>query len=111
MITYDHQTYSLIPEPTTEVVPVPGCDTLIAIPSTAVGATIHAETPVYWAPGQMSDEIFPAGLNVRALGLDESGAYTKVLYVCGTYWVPTGVIGPNYESPSNGAPLPTGVVE
>jgi hypothetical protein len=90
--------------------PVPGCDVMIPIPDTAVGATITADTPVYWKPGEMSDETFPAGLTLRALGVDASGVYTKVLYVCGTYWVPTGAVGPNYDAPWNGAPLPTGVV-
>lgn len=89
---------------------VPGCDVTIAIPNTAVGATITADTPVYWTPGEAAIETFPAGLNVRALGVDASGAYTKVLYVCGFYWVPTNVIGPNYDEVWNGAPLPTGVV-
>jgi hypothetical protein len=59
----------------------------------------------------MSDEAFPAGLNVRAIGLDSSGAFTKVLYVCGYYWVPTSTIGPNYDAPWNGAPLPVDVVD
>lgn len=93
------------------VVPVPGCDALITMPSNAVGATITADTPVYWTPGSMSDETFPADLHLLALGVDESGAYTKVLYVCGTYWVPTSVIGPNYDAPWNGAPLPVDVVD
>lgn len=98
-------------EEAAEPEPVPGCDVTITVPSTAVGATITAETPVYFKPGGMSDEVFPAGLNLLAIGVDSSGMYTKVLYVCGTYWVPTSVIGPNYEAPWNGAPLPAGVVE
>ncbi|MCD4686199.1 MAG: hypothetical protein K8S97_09705, partial [Anaerolineae bacterium] len=53
--------------------PVPGCDVTITIPSTAVGATITADTPVYWAPGEVSTETFPAGLSLRALGVDDSG--------------------------------------
>lgn len=89
---------------------VPGCDVTITIPDTAVGATITANTPVYWKPGEMTDETLPAGLNVRAIGVDESGMYTKVLYVCGYYWVPTSNIGPNFDAVWNGAPLPTGVV-
>lgn len=91
-------------------VPVPGCDVTIPIPATAVGATINADTAVYWSPGEASTETFPAGLNLLAIGRDSSGAYTKVLFACGTYWVPTGVVGPNYDSPWNGTPLPTGVV-
>lgn len=90
--------------------PVPGCDVLITIPANAVGATITAETPVYWQPGAVTAEVFPAGLNVRALGVDASGMYTKVVYACGYYWVPSNVIGPNFDAVWNGAPLPTDVV-
>jgi hypothetical protein len=91
--------------------PEPGCDVLIDIPSDAVGATLTADTPVFWAPGEASTETFPAGLSVRALGVDASGAYTKVVYACGYYWVPSSAIGPNYDAVWNGASLPTGVVE
>lgn len=89
----------------------PGCDVTIPVPSNAVGATITTTTPVYWAPGKVSDEVFPAGLNVRAMGVDATGEFTKVVFVCGYYWVPTGTIGPNYDVVWNGAPLPTNVVE
>lgn len=90
---------------------VPGCDTTVNIPSSAVGASLVAETAVYWAPGKASNEVFPSGLHVRAIGVDESGMYTQVLFVCGFYWVPTDTIGPNYDAPWNGAPLPTVVVD
>ncbi len=90
--------------------PAAGCDTL-TIPATAVGATITADTHVYWAPGEASEEVFPAGLTLRALGVNSTGAFTKVLFACGYYWVPTSVIGPNYDQVWNGAPLPTGVVQ
>lgn len=96
---------------TPEDASVPGCDVTIYVPSTAVGATITATTPVYWAPGQVSDEVFPAGLTLRAIGVDETGQFTKVVFVCGYYWVPTSVIGPNYDAVWNGAALPTGVVQ
>jgi len=89
----------------------PGCDVKIYIPPTAVGAAITETTTVYWAPGQASDEVFPAGLTLRALGVDASGEYTKVVFVCGYYWVPTDMIGPNYDAVWNGRPLPTDVVE
>lgn len=108
-------TYTIVTDdcaaPAQEPLPVPGCDVTIAIPATAVGATINADTAVYWAPGEATVEVFPAGLNVRAIGVDASGMYTKVVYACGYYWVPTGVIGPNYDPPWNGMLLPTDVVE
>lgn len=88
-----------------------GCDMMMYIPPNAVGARIMETTPVYWAPGKVSDEVFPAGMSLRALGVDATGQYTKVLFVCGYYWVPTSVVGPNYDPVWNGAPLPTDVVE
>jgi hypothetical protein len=89
----------------------PGCDMTIYIPPTAVGATILSDTIVYWAPGQASDEVFPAGLTLRALGVDSTGQYTKVIFVCGYYWVPTNVIGPNYDNVWHGVPLPAEIVQ
>jgi hypothetical protein len=98
-------------EPVADVEDVAGCDVLVNIPDSAVGAAITTDTPVYWKPGEVSNEVFPAGLTLRAIGVDESGMYTQVLYVCGFYWVPTSAIGPNYNAPWNGAPLPTVVVD
>lgn len=91
--------------------PTPGCDTFMNIPASAVGAKILADTPVYWKPGEMSDEVFPADLSVRAIGLDSTGSYYQVIFACGYYWVPAGVVGPNPEAPWNGAALPTDVVD
>lgn len=86
---------------------VPGCDVSINVPSTAVGAKITAETPVYWMPGEETEHVLPAGTSVIALGPDSSGAYFKIVYVCDYLWVPSGSIGPNPEYPWNGALLPT----
>lgn len=93
------------------VVPVPGCDALITIPADAVGAKITADTLAMWKPGQTTNTLLTAGTSVRALGLDASGMYTKILFACDFLWVPRNTIGPNPESPWYGAPLPTGVVQ
>jgi hypothetical protein len=89
-----------------------GCDSQIAIPSTAVGAAFVADAPVYWTPGQLTSPLvtLQAGKTVRAIGLDSTGQYYKILFQCQFLWVPVNTLGPNYDNVWNGAPLPTAVV-
>ena len=91
---------------------VPDCDVLIPIPATAVGGTFVADAPVYWAPGEPTSPLvtIPAGNSARVIGLDASGAYYQIVWVCDFLWVPVNTIGPNYDPPWNGAPLPTAIV-
>jgi hypothetical protein len=92
---------------------LPGCDALLPIPATAVGGTFVADAPVYWAPGDLATPLvtIPAGNSARVIGLDASGQYYKIIWVCDFVWVPVGTLGPNYDAVWNGAPLPTAVVE
>ncbi len=91
----------------------PGCDVLINIPSTAVGGTFVADAPVYWEPGELTSPLvtIPAGNSARVIGLDSTGEYYKIIWVCDYVWVPRATLGPNYDAVWNGAPLPTAVVE
>jgi hypothetical protein len=91
----------------------PGCDVLLPIPATAVGGTFVANAPVYWKPGQLTSPLvtIAAGNSARVLGLDASGQYYKIIWVCDFVWVPVGTLGPNYDAVWNGAPLPTAVVQ
>ena len=100
-------------EPEPEPVLLPGCDVLLPIPATAVGGTFVADAPVYWTPGELTSPLvtIPAGNSARVIGLDASGQYYKIIWVCDFVWVPVGTLGPNYDAVWNGAPLPTGVVE
>jgi len=90
----------------------PGCDVLMPIPATAVGGTFVADAPVYWKPGELTSPVVTirAGNSARVLGLDASGQYYKIIWVCDFVWVPKATLGPNYDAVWNGAPLPTGVV-
>jgi hypothetical protein len=92
---------------------LPGCDVTIAIPSTAVGGTFVADAPLYWTPGQLVSpaKTIPAGESARVIGLDESGKYYKIIWVCDYVWVPANALGPNFDAVWHGAPLPTGVVK
>ncbi len=90
----------------------PGCDVLLPIPSTAVGGTFVADAPTYWAPGQLTNPLvtITAGNSARVTGMDASGQYYQIIWVCDFLWVPVGTLGPNYDAVWNGAPLPTNVV-
>ncbi len=96
-----------------ELVALPGCDALLPIPSTAVGGTFVADAPVYWSPGKPTNPLvtIKAGNSARVIGLDASGQYYKIIWVCGYVWVPKATLGPNYDAVWNGAPLPVGVVD
>ncbi len=91
----------------------PGCDVLMPIPATAVGGTFVADAPVYWKPGELTSPLvtIKAGNSARVLGVDASGQYYKIIWVCDFLWVPKVTMGPNYDAVWNGAPLPTAVVE
>jgi len=99
------------PEP--EPVVLPGCDVLLPIPATAVGGTFVADAPVYWAPGKLTNPLvtIAAGNSARVIGLDSTGEYYQIIWVCDYVWVPRASLGPNYDAVWNGAPLPTAVVE
>jgi len=91
----------------------PGCDALLNIPSTAVGGTFVADAPVYWAPGKLTSPLvtIKAGNSARVIGLDSTGEYYQIIWVCDFVWVPRATLGPNYDAVWNGAPLPTAVVD
>ncbi|MCL4238290.1 MAG: hypothetical protein KJ047_08585 [Anaerolineae bacterium] len=89
-----------------------GCDVLMPIPKTAVGGTFVADAPVYWAPGELTSPLvtIPAGNSARVIGLDSTGEYYQIIWVCDFLWVSRATLGPNYDAVWNGAPLPTAVV-
>ena len=93
--------------------PLPGCDALLPIPETAVGGTFVADAPIYWTPGELTSPLvtIKAGNSARVLGLDASGEYYQIIWVCDFVWVPRATLGPNYDAVWNGAPLPTDVIE
>ncbi len=94
-------------------VPPAGCDVLMNIPSTAVVGAFVANAPLYWEPDQLVQPYteIAAGNTAWVLGVDESGEFYKIIWVCNLVWVPVGTMGPNYDAVWNGTPLPVGVVE
>ncbi len=92
---------------------VPGCDVLIAIPQGAVGGMFVADAPVYWAPGELASPAvtIPAGSSARVIGMDETGQFYQIIWVCNYLWVPANTLAPNSDAVWQGQPLPSSVVQ
>lgn len=91
----------------------PGCRALVSIPDHAVGGTVVAPAQLYATPGEpvVPETVLDPGQTARVLGVDSSGSYYQILWVCERVWVPVGTIGPNFDDVWNGTPLPTVVVD
>ncbi len=86
-----------------------GCDVLMNIPASAVGGTFIADAPLYSEPGVLVEPplTMTAGKSARVIGMDSTGQYYKILWVCQFLWVPANTLGPNYDDVWHGAALPT----
>ncbi len=89
-----------------------GCQALMRIPETAVGGAFVADAETYWKPGEqvVPEIVLPAGTTAWVLGMDETGEYYKIIWVCDYLWVPAETLGPNYDGVWHGKPLPTDTV-
>jgi hypothetical protein len=95
-------------------VAVAGCTTRMNITSTAVVGQFVTNTPTYWRPGDLTNNpliTIPAGQTAWVLGIDATGQYYKIVWVCNYLWVPISDMGPNPDAVWNSAPLPTGTVQ
>jgi len=110
---YNYEGYILVDEITVPAICGQGCDVLMPIPATAVVGAFMADALTYYEPGNLvqPETTILAGNTAWVLGVDETGAYYKILWVCQYLWVPVGTMGPNYDAVWNGTPLPTDVVE
>ena len=93
-------------------VEVAGCDVYVNRPADSVVGTFVDWADLYWMPGE---KLYPPltmqpGQSVWVLGQDEYGMYKKIQLSCQFLWVEADVIGPNYDSVWQGAPLPTSIV-
>ncbi len=90
-----------------------GCDQFVQIPAGAVSGQFVTHALVYWMPGGATYPalIIDPGMTYLVAGQDESGQYRKILLSCDWVWVESNTVGPNWQTPWNGMPLPTTVVE
>jgi hypothetical protein len=98
--------------PVATAVPRPGAD-MVAIPSWAVGGKVLAWTHVYYAAlqGAAGVEELGPGTSIWVFGLDSTEQFYLAMLAGKKFWLPVGVVGPNYESPWFGRPLPTEIVD
>jgi hypothetical protein len=92
---------------------IPGCDTTIAIPSTAVVGWFVTSAAAYWRPGQLVTNppiTIDAGKTYYVIGQDQSQQYYKILLGCDFVWVLKSTVGPNFDDVWHGMPLPTAIV-
>lgn len=88
--------------------PVPGCDAFIQVPANAAGGRLLQTTVAHWAPGNETNPqvVLEGGKSVLVLQRNAAGTYYQVLWQCTRLWLPVEVVGPNYDYPWNGTPLP-----
>ncbi len=92
-----------------QVYGVPGCDQFLPISASSVVGSFVADTPLYWAPGELTNPLItiPAGKTAWVLGTDASRQYYKIIWACSQVYVPVGSMGPNFDAVWNGRALPT----
>lgn len=84
----------------------------LTIPGSAVMGKFISDARLYYSPDKV---IVPAaslstGQSAYVLGVNSTGAYYKIIWVCQYLWVPVETMGPNYDPVWGGRPLPTDVV-
>jgi len=75
--------------------------------STSVVGNLPLRTQAYYEPGNISPDVFVSPGDYWVLGVDESGAFYKIILACQYLWVPVETMQPNYDEVWQGRPLPT----
>jgi len=95
--------------PVCSSLPVVTSSSGIPIPAGSVVGDLPNAIRAYYRPGNLSTVTLNAG-TYWVIGVDESGAYYKIILANQYLWVPVESMQPSYQAPQNGAPLPTRVV-
>jgi hypothetical protein len=94
-----------------ELPPVLGCGIELTA-NAAVGTFLTDIVPSWAAQDDCHTQVtINAGQTAWVLGVDETGAFYKIVWACQYLWVPVEVMGPNPDAVWNNTPLPTTVVE
>ena len=91
---------------------IAGCEAALPLTTDSVVGAFVTDADLYWSPGKLTDPIatITAGNTAWVLGVDSTGSYYKIVWVCQLLWVPVSTMGPNFDKVWNGSPLPTAVV-
>jgi hypothetical protein len=103
------------PEPEPELTPAPAPTPqrpCLPVPTGSVVGRLTRTAQIFYAPGHVSPgNVLPGGQTFWVVGFDETGEYAKLVLACQYVWVEADAIGPNFEEPWFGAPLPDRVVQ
>mgnify|MGYP005836179249 CR=1 FL=1 len=81
------------------------------IPADSVVGRLTRTAQIFYEPGNVSPGLFlEAGKAFWVIGFDETREYAKIVLSCQHLWVEADAIGPNFDAPWFGAPLPDRVV-
>lgn len=83
----------------------------LSIPVGSVVGDAPFATQAFWAPGKESNGVALNPGTYFVIGQDESETYYKVVLACQYVWVRKDGMQPSYQSPQNGTPLPTRIVQ
>jgi hypothetical protein len=86
-----------------------GCG--INIPAGSVVGEAPAGAQVFYEPGSVASGVVLNPGTYWVVGQDASQTYYKVVLACQFVWVRKDTMGPSWQPPQNGAPLPTGIVQ
>ncbi len=93
---------------------LPGCDTYIPLPSTAVVGRFNTSAAAYYEPGNLITNppvTIAEGKTYYVIGQDQTEQYYEILLGCDFVWVLKSTVGPNFDEAWQGKPLPTTIVE
>ena len=82
----------------------------LPIPATSVVGDAPLGAQVYWAPGKESPGIILNPGTYIVTGQDATETYYRVVLACQFVWVHKDAMGPSWQPPQNGTPLPTAIV-
>jgi hypothetical protein len=87
---------------------VTGCS--LPVPSGSVVGEAPLGAQAYYAPGSAASGVVLNPGTYIVIGQDESESFYKIMLACQYLWVEKSSMQPSFQSPQNGAPLPTRVV-
>jgi len=84
-----------------------GCN--LRIPAGSVVGEAPLGAQAYYSPGNATNFSINPGTYI-VVGQDASESYYKIVLACQFLWVRKDTMQPSFQSPQNGAPLPTTIV-
>ncbi len=91
--------------------PPKGLGCTLSIPDGSVVGNTPYRAQVFYAPGKVSPGIFLNPGTYIVTGQDSSQTYYQIMLACQFLWVRKDNMQPSFESPQDGAALPTRIID